>query len=61
MRALLPVRFESCRAKTIRWRLYALAGKVVMPGRKLYLKVAAAHRALLTEVLAAFCQWAQAP
>jgi len=61
MRALLPVRFESCRAKTIRWRLYALAGKVVMHGRKLYLKVKATHRALLTEVLASFSQLAQAP
>jgi len=61
MRALLPVRFERCRAKTIRWRLYALAGKVVMHGRKLYLKVKASHRKLLTEVLTALGQLAQAP
>lgn len=61
MRSLLPVRFERCRAKTIRWRLYALAGKVVMHGRKLYLKVKAAHRVLLAEVLASFHQLAQAP
>ena len=61
MRALLSVRFERCRAKTIRWRLYALAGKVVMHGRKLYLKVKASHRQLLTEVLTALGQLAQAP
>ena len=61
MRALLPACFESCRAKTIRWRLYALAGKVVMHGRKLYLKVKAAHRALLLEVFASFARLAQAP
>ena len=61
MRALLPIRFERCRAKTIRWRLYALAGKVVMHGRKLYLKVTAAHRKLLAEVFSALDQLAQAP
>ena len=61
MRSLLPVRFERCRAKTIRWRLYALAGKVVMHGRKLYLKVKASHKSLLEEVLNIFCQMAQAP
>ncbi|OHA71636.1 MAG: hypothetical protein A3E07_02800 [Candidatus Wildermuthbacteria bacterium RIFCSPHIGHO2_12_FULL_45_9] len=61
MRLVLPVRFESCRAKTIRWRLYALAGKIVMHGRKLYLKVKAAHRALLEEVLGALGKLACAP
>lgn len=61
MRALLPVQFERCRAKTIRWRLYALAGKVVMHGRKLYLKVKAVHRMLLEEVLASLAQLPQAP
>lgn len=61
MRAFLPACFESCRAKTIRWRLYALAGKVVMHGRKLYLKVKAAHKTLLTQVIASFSQLAQAP
>jgi hypothetical protein len=43
MRSLLPVRWESCRCKTIRWRLYALAGKVVMHGRKVYACVAEHH------------------
>ena len=61
MRLVLPVRFESCRAKTIRWRLYALAGKVVMHGRKLYLKVKSAHRALLEEALSALGKLACAP
>jgi hypothetical protein len=33
MRMLLPAQGEACRATTIRWRLYALAGKVVRHGR----------------------------
>jgi hypothetical protein len=61
MRTLLPKQFESSRAKTIRWRLYALAGKVVMHGRRLYLKVKAAHKALIAEVLISLSQLAQAP
>lgn len=61
MRHLLPVRFESCRAKTIRWRLYALAGKVVKHGRNIYLKLQANHQLLLKEVLGAMQQLAQAP
>jgi len=52
MRSLLPARFESCRAKTIRWRLYALAAKVVMHGRQVYLKCQATSRSMLAEVLA---------
>jgi len=60
MRLLLPVRFESCRAKTIRWRIYALAAKVVRHGHKVYLKLQAAHHRLLEEILRT-CQLAQAP
>jgi len=61
MRALLPVRWESCRTKTIRWRLYALAGKVVMHGRQVYLKCQAAQRTILSEVLARLHAFSQAP
>ena len=61
MRHLLPVRFASCQAKTIRWRLYALAGKVVRHGRMIYLKLQAAHRQLLGEVLTLLDRFAQAP
>ena len=61
LRSLLPKEWESCRAKTIRWRLYALAGKVVSHGRKIYLKLKAAHQALLDKVLRLIRQVAQAP
>jgi hypothetical protein len=61
MRHLLPVCFESCRAKTIRWRLYALAGKVVKHGRNLYLKLQASHKCLLEEVFKSMHLLAQAP
>ncbi len=51
MRAILPARFESVRAKTLRWRLYGLAGKVVIHARQVCLKVQKSHHALLAEVL----------
>ena len=50
-RMFLPVCFESTRAKTIRWRIFALAGKVVRHGRKLYLKLKQAHHDLLRDIL----------
>jgi hypothetical protein len=50
-RMFLPACFESTRAKTIRWRIFALAGKVVRHGRKLYLKLKPAHRDLLKDIL----------
>lgn len=61
MRMHLPARFEHDRAKTIRWRIYALAGKVVRHGRKLYLKLKASHQALLNEILLPLKKLAQAP
>ena len=61
MRMYLPVNFESCRAKTIRWRLYALAGKAVRHGRQVCLKLQASHHALLSEILASLQRLAQAP
>lgn len=50
MRMHLPEGYENGRAKTIRWRLYALAGKVVRHGRKVYLKLSAAHHNLLQHI-----------
>ena len=61
MRHLLPARFESCRAKTVRLRLYALAGKVVQHGRKIYLKLQTAHHNLLHNAIRTMRQLAQAP
>ena len=43
MRALLPEDLAQHRVITIRWRLYAIAAKVVKTGRQLYLKVTRRH------------------
>lgn len=60
MRKYLPKSFQKQRAKTIRWRLYALAGKVVKHGRKVYLKLKKSHCELLTEIMSGFSELAQA-
>ncbi|MFQ3244147.1 MAG: hypothetical protein ACI9SP_000774 [Arenicella sp.] len=51
MRVLLPEQWEACRATTIRWRLYALAAKVVRHGRSVTLKVTQSGFQLLAEIL----------
>jgi hypothetical protein len=51
MRMLLPAQWEACRATTIRWRLYALAGKVVRHGRSVTLKLTQSGVQLLAEIL----------
>lgn len=53
MRALLPEELAHHRVITIRWRLYAIAAKVVNTGRQLFVKVSRRHRNLLAEVLSA--------
>ena len=53
MRQLLPEELASHRAMTIRWRLYAIAAKVVKTGRQLFVKLQAKHQTLLEQVLAA--------
>ena len=53
MRQLLPEELAHHRAITIRWRLYAIAGKVVKTARTLYLKLKQGHCELLTQVLEA--------
>jgi len=53
MRALLPEELAHHRVITIRWRLYAIAAKVVKTGRQLFVKVSKRHKNLLAEVLSA--------
>lgn len=53
MRQLLPEKLAHHRATTIRWRLYAIAGKVVKTARQLTLKLKEKHHQLLDQVLEA--------
>ena len=53
MRSLLPEGLERHRAITIRWRLYAMAAKVVKTGRQLFVKLEQKNKALLEQVLIA--------
>lgn len=53
MRALLPEELSHHRATTLRWRLYAIAAKVVKTGRQLFVKLKEKHRTLLEQVLTA--------
>ena len=51
MRELLPQELASHRVITIRWRLYAVAAKVVKTGRRIWVKFQRNHRSMLEEVL----------
>jgi hypothetical protein len=51
MRQLLPRDLSRHRCTTIRWRLYAMAAKVVKTGHQLYVKLQAKNQTLLAEVL----------
>lgn len=51
MRQLLPEELAHHRAITLRWRLYAIAAKVVKTGRQLFVKLKEKHRTLLEHVL----------
>jgi len=53
MNQLLPEQLAQHRATTIRWRLYAIAGKVVKTSRQVYLKLKESHHKLLEHVLEA--------
>jgi hypothetical protein len=53
MRQLLPGELAQHRAMTLRWRLYAMAAKVVKTGRQLFVKLKETHRKLLEQVLLA--------
>lgn len=61
MRQLLPESLSRHRCTTIRWRLYAMAGKVVKTGHQLYVKLRASHQALLAKVLRALKQFDPPP
>jgi hypothetical protein len=51
MRQLLPVELSHHRATTLRWRLYAVAAKVVKTGRQYFVKLQAKNKELLERVL----------
>ena len=61
MRMYFPDHLENARAKTIRYRLYAIAGKVVRHGRQVFLKLQSKHHDLLSGILTPIQQLAQAP
>jgi hypothetical protein len=61
MRQLLPGELACCRATTLRWRLYAVAAKVVQTGRQVFVKVQSQHQALLDEVLTIMRQFVPLP
>jgi hypothetical protein len=61
MRQLLPEGLECHRAKTIRWRLYAIAAKVIKTGRQVFVKVQAQHQTLLAQVLTNMRQFKPPP
>ncbi|MCK4675062.1 MAG: transposase, partial [Gammaproteobacteria bacterium] len=61
MRQLLPEELASHRAMTIRWRLYAIAAKVVKTGRHLFVKLHTKHQTLLEQVLVALRRFEPPP
>ncbi|MYI89757.1 MAG: transposase [Gammaproteobacteria bacterium] len=52
MRRILPVKWESCRAVTIRHRLYAMAGQIVHHANQWTLKLNAGRRAQFEQAIA---------
>ena len=61
MRQLLPEELAHHRAMTLRWRLYAIAAKVVRTGRQLFVKLKEKHRILLEQVLLALKEFEPPP
>ncbi len=61
MRLLLPEELAHHRAMTLRWRLYAIAAKVVKTGRQLFVKMQEKHRTLLEQVLFALKEFEPPP
>ena len=53
MRHLLPEELAHHRVMTIRWRVYAMAAKVVKTGRQIFVKLQSKNHELLAQVLAA--------
>ena len=61
MRQLLPEELARHRAVTLRWRLYAMAAKVVKTGHQLFVKLQGKHRILLERVLMALKEFEPPP
>jgi len=61
MRQLLPEELAHHRAMTLRWRLYAIAAKVVKTGRQLFVKMQEKNRILLEQVLFALKEFEPPP
>ena len=61
MRHLLPEELSHHRAMTIRWRLYAMAAKVVKTGRQIFIKLQKKHKILLEQVLIALKEFDPPP
>ena len=61
MRQLLPLDLSNHRAITLRWKLYAMAAKVVKTGRQYFVKLRKDHRLLLQEVLDALRRFEPPP
>ncbi len=53
LRHSLPPEWHTCRAPTFRWRVYALAAKVVSHARRVYLKFRPDQADLIKTLLAA--------
>lgn len=51
MRQLLPLELSHHRVTTIRWRVYAIAAKIVKTGRQLWIKLKPNHQSLLERIL----------
>ena len=61
MRQLLPEGIAHHRAITIRWRLYAMAAKVVKTGRQIFIKLQAKNQTFLNHVLLALRRFSSPP
>ncbi len=61
MRQLLPVELSHHRVTTIRWRVYAVAAKIVKTGRQLWIKLKSNQQSLLENVLAALRKFEPPP
>ena len=53
LRHSLPCEWHTCRTPTMRWRVYALAAKVVCHARRVYLKFSPEQATLMKTLLAA--------
>lgn len=61
LRHSLPPEWHTCRAPTLRWRVYALAAKVVCHARRVYLKFRPDQANLIKTLLAALAPPERAP